>query len=74
VGGFIGILLASTLQFFTISTINFGTFAELAFSFSLSPNIVIYSLIFAVVMGLVGGFLPAARAARLNILDALRAS
>ncbi|HCV42452.1 MAG TPA: multidrug ABC transporter permease [Bacteroidetes bacterium] len=73
-GGLIGLVIASGLQFFTISTVNFGTFAELAFSFTLSANIVIYSLIFAVVMGFVGGFLPAARAARLNVLDALRAS
>jgi ABC-type antimicrobial peptide transport system permease subunit len=73
-GGLIGLVLASGLQFFTISTVNFGTFAELAFSFSLSPSIAFSSLVFAIVMGLLGGFLPAARAARLNILDALRAS
>jgi ABC-type antimicrobial peptide transport system permease subunit len=74
VGGVVGLGIASGLQFFTISTINFSTFVELAFSFSLSPSIAVSSLIFAVVMGVVGGFLPAARASRLNILDALRAS
>lgn len=74
IGGLIGLVIASGLQFFTISTVNFGTFVELAFSFSLSPSIVLYSLVFALVMGVVGGFLPAARASRLNILAALRAS
>ncbi|MEO8168692.1 MAG: ABC transporter permease [bacterium] len=74
VGGGVGLLIASGLQFFTISTVNFGTFSELAFSFALSPQIVAGSLLFAVLMGLLGGFLPALRAARLDILSALRAS
>ncbi|MGB2958668.1 MAG: ABC transporter permease, partial [Bacteroidota bacterium] len=47
---------------------------ELAFGFVLSPGIVFASLIFAVVMGILGGFLPAARAARMQIVSALRAS
>ncbi len=74
IGGVMGLVIASGLQFFTISTMNFGTFVELAFNFSLSPEISIYSLLFSLAMGLVGGFLPAARAARLDILSALRAS
>ncbi len=74
IGGGMGLLIASGLQFFTISTVNFGTFSELAFSFALSPDIVVGSLLFAVVMGVAGGFLPALRAARLDILSALRAS
>ncbi|MGB5289076.1 MAG: ABC transporter permease [Ignavibacteriaceae bacterium] len=73
-GGLIGIFLASFLQFFNISTLNFGSFAELAFSFSLSPSIIISSIIFAVLMGIIGGFLPSVRAARLNIVNALRAA
>ena len=73
VGGVAGLLLASGMQFFTISTMNFQTFSELAFSFTLTPGIVINALIFSLIMGLLGGFLPAARAARLNIVDALRA-
>jgi ABC-type antimicrobial peptide transport system permease subunit len=72
-GGIIGIFLASFLQFFNISTLNFQSFSELAFSFSLSPSIIITSLIFAVLMGIVGGFLPSVRAARLKIVNALRA-
>jgi putative ABC transport system permease protein len=72
-GGLLGVALASLLQFFTISTLNFGSFAELAFSFALSPSIIATSIGFSLLMGLIGGFLPAVRAARLDIIQALRA-
>ncbi|MFC4157849.1 ABC transporter permease [Chitinimonas lacunae] len=72
-GGIAGVMLASTMQWFGISTMNWQTFSELAFTFSLTPAIVLKSLGFALFMGLIGGFLPAARAARMNIVDALRA-
>ncbi len=62
------------MSFVNISTINFGTFSELAFGFALSPGIMVSSLIFSIIMGIVGGFLPAVRASRLNIVNALRAS
>ncbi len=71
-GGAAGLSLAAFLQFFTVSTTNFQTFAELAFQFRLSGEIVAEGLGFAVVMGLVGGLLPAFRAARMNIVEALR--
>jgi len=48
--------------------------SEIGFGFALSPGVIASALNFAVVMGLVGGVLPAARAARLNIVNALRAS
>ena len=72
-GGLLGLALASLLQFVTISTLNFGSFSELAFAFALSPSIVAASLSFSLLMGLLGGFLPALRAARLDIVQALRA-
>ena len=72
-GGLIGIALASLLQFISISTLNFNSFSELAFSFALSPSIVGWTLFFAALMGFIGGFLPSVRAARLNIVNALRA-
>ena len=73
VGGVVGLAAASTMQALTFSTTNFQTFAEIAFSFTLTPRIVVASLAFALLMGFIGGFLPAARAARMKIVDALRA-
>jgi ABC-type lipoprotein release transport system permease subunit len=72
VGGCIGLFFASFLQLFTISTMNFQTFSELAFSFTLTFEIFYQSLLFSLIMGFVGGVLPAFRAARKNIVEALR--
>jgi ABC-type lipoprotein release transport system permease subunit len=74
VGGVVGLAAASFMQVLSISTMNFQTFAELAFTFRLTPGIVAASLAFALAMGFIGGFLPAARAARMKIVDALRAA
>jgi ABC-type antimicrobial peptide transport system permease subunit len=71
-GGAAGLALASGLQVFSVSTTNFQTFAELAFRFTLSPEIALEGLGFAMVMGFAGGVLPAWRAARMNIVAALR--
>ena len=73
IGGCFGLFLASFLQLFTISTMNFQTFSELAFSFTLTPDIVWKGLGFSLVMGFVGGVLPAIRASRMNIVESLRA-
>jgi ABC-type antimicrobial peptide transport system permease subunit len=73
IGGIAGILFASLMQMITISTMNWQTFSELAFSFQISTGIICQSLLFGVSMGVIGGVLPAFRAARLNIVDALRA-
>jgi ABC-type lipoprotein release transport system permease subunit len=73
-GGVIGLLLASLMRFVSVSTMNWQSFAEIAFRFSLTPQIAMQSLAFAAIMGLLGGVLPAARAARLKIVDALRAA
>ena len=74
VGGVLGLILASFLQFITISTMNFDSFSELAFSFALSWQIVLFTLLFSLIMGFVGGFLPSLRASRLQIVNALRAA
>lgn len=74
VGGIMGLGGASLMQAVNISTVNFQTFSELAFQFRLTPAIAAQSLGFALVMGLVGGFIPAWRAARLKIVDCLRAA
>jgi putative ABC transport system permease protein len=73
VGGVAGLLCASLMQFASFSTTNFQTFSELSFRFLLTPAIVAKTLLFSMAMGWIGGFLPALRASRLNIVDALRA-
>jgi len=72
IGGFIGIGLASILQFYSISTLNFGSFSELSFSFALTSNVIQGALTFTGIMGFIGGFLPAVKASRMSILSALR--
>lgn len=71
-GGIIGLVSASFLQLFTVSTLNFQTFSELAFTFSLTSEIALAAFGFSLFMGFVGGVLPAVRAARMNIVEALR--
>ena len=73
-GWALGLGLASLMQLVHISTMNWQSFSELAFSFTLTPKIVLQSLAFAAVMGFAGGVLPALRASRLKIVDALRAA
>jgi ABC-type antimicrobial peptide transport system permease subunit len=73
VGGAIGLFCASFLQAFTVQTLNFSSFSQLAFGFYLTPSIVVATLIFSLVMGLIGGFLPSVKAARMEIVDSLRA-
>ena len=72
-GGIFGLFFASFMQLFTISTMNWQSFSELAFSFTLTPAISLKTIAFALFMGVVGGFLPAIRASNLKIVDALRA-
>ncbi len=74
IGGCAGLFFASFMQLLTISTVNFQTFSELAFSFSLTFKIIYQAMAFALLMGFVGGVLPAVRASRMNIVDALRSS
>ena len=73
-GWAVGLALASLMTLVRISTMNWQSFSELAFSFTLTPVIVAQSFAFALAMGLAGGVLPALRAARLKIVDALRAA
>lgn len=72
IGGIIGLAAASLMDRLTISTMNWQTFSELSFHFTLSRTIVFQALVFAAVMGLMGGMFPALRASRLDIVTALR--
>ena len=73
IGGCAGLLFASFMQFLTISTMNWQTFSELAFIFTDLWNCLQISA-FSLIMGFIGGVLPAFRAAHMNIVDSLRAA
>jgi putative ABC transport system permease protein len=72
VGGLFGCLLSLPMNGFVAGTGNTAGFAELAWAFRITPRDLAAGLLFAVTMGLLGGLLPAARAARLRITEALR--
>jgi len=71
-GGLIGCLLALPVRTFTTGTMSFATFSELAFRFEVTPMMLLSGLIFSALMGLVGGFFPARKAASMEVVDALR--
>ncbi len=72
-GGVLGCLAVLPLNGWTTSTMNFQTFSNLAFAFKITPLLLLGGVCFALVMGFLGGILPAIRAARLPVAAALRA-
>lgn len=72
IAGAVGCLLAFPMNGFSTGTGQTQSFSEIAFAFRITPEIVANGMIFAAVMGLVGGLLPALRGARLPITSALR--
>jgi len=72
VGGLLGCLAVLRLNGLTTSTINFQTFSNLAFAFKITPDLLVMGIVFALIMGILGGVLPAVRAARLPVATALR--
>jgi ABC-type lipoprotein release transport system permease subunit len=72
IGGVIGCLLALPVNGFVASTTNWASFSEIAFNFRVTPGLLLAGLIFAVVMGVLGGFFPARRAAKLPVVQAIR--
>jgi putative ABC transport system permease protein len=76
IGGLLGTALAFVLFNLVLTrptgTMNFRTFSEVLFNFRLTPPLIAGGLVFSLAMGLLGGFFPAARAARLKIINALR--
>ena len=71
--GILGCLLALPLNWVTTGVGNFASFSEIAFQFHTSAAVMFTGLTFAIVLGALGGFLPARAAARKEILSALRA-
>ena len=71
--GAVGIVLASLLQNVTFQLITVQTLSEITYGFHLTPGLVLGSLGASALMGYAGGLLPALRAARMPIVDAVRA-
>jgi ABC-type antimicrobial peptide transport system permease subunit len=73
IGGAIGCLIALPINGLVTSTTNWASFSEVAFAFRVTPRLLVNGMIFAVVMGIIGGLLPARHAARQQVIEALRA-
>ncbi len=71
-GGVIGCLIALPVNGVVANTTNWASFSEIAFAFRITPGLLLAGLIFAAVMGMLGGFFPALRAARLQVVEAIR--
>jgi ABC-type lipoprotein release transport system permease subunit len=72
VGGVFGAVIALPINGIVTSTTNWASFSEIAFAFRVTPGLLLAGVIFAVVMGVLGGFFPARRASRLPVVQALR--
>lgn len=72
IGAMIGCILSLPFHGMTTGTTNWATFAETAFTFQITPQILLIAVVVAVVMGFAGGFFPAFRAARMKVVEALR--
>jgi putative ABC transport system permease protein len=72
VGGVIGCLGVLPVNGLTTGTINWQTFSHLAFAFRITPDLLALGMVFAFVMGALGGLPPAIRAARANVAHTLR--
>jgi putative ABC transport system permease protein len=71
-GGVIGCLIALPVNGVVANTTNWASFSEIAFAFRITPGLLVSGLVFAGVMGMAGGFFPALRASRLQVVEAIR--
>jgi len=72
IGGVIGCIAVLPLNGLTTNTMNFQTFANVAFAFKITFDLLLLGVVFALVMGVLGGLLPAIRAASRPVAVALR--
>jgi putative ABC transport system permease protein len=73
VGGLVGCVAVLPVNGLTTGTINWQTFSHLAFAFRITPDLLAMGMVFALIMGALGGLPPAIRAARANVAHTLRA-
>ena len=73
-GGAVGCLFSLPLNGMATGTMSWTTFSEVAFEFRITPELLAKGMAFALVMGVIGGLLPARMAARKPVLDALRSA
>jgi putative ABC transport system permease protein len=73
IGGIIGCIAVLPVNGITTGTINWQTFSHLSFAFRITPDLLLWGVVFAIFMGVVGGLPPAIRAARANVSTTLRA-
>jgi ABC-type antimicrobial peptide transport system permease subunit len=71
-GGAIGCVLALPMHGISTGTSNFQTFSEVLFNFRITPALLGRAMLFAAVVGILGGFFPARRAARVKLIQVLR--
>jgi len=71
-GGVAGCLFALPINGIVTSTTNWNSFTEVAFAFRVTPGLLVSGLVFGVVLGVLGGFFPARRAARIPVVEAIR--
>jgi putative ABC transport system permease protein len=71
-GGLIGCLAAVPFDGYSTGMANIQTFSEIAFSFRFGPAVLLQGVLMSLAMGLIGGLMPAVRALRLNVIQALR--
>ncbi|HEV3192310.1 MAG TPA: FtsX-like permease family protein, partial [Polyangiaceae bacterium] len=72
VGGSVGAAASLLMSLKSFSTMNWATFSEIVFKFEPSVGIIVSAMVAATVMGILGGFWPAVRAARINPVQAMR--
>lgn len=73
IGGLLGGALAYVVfNGFRVSTFNGNSFSQVVFDFAVTPDLLVQGIVTALIIGLIGGFLPALRAARLPVAQALR--
>lgn len=75
--GLAGGLIGAVISYFAFngmqaSTMNFATFSQITFAFTVTPQLLIQALTYALLLGFIGGLLPSLRAAKLPITTGLR--